>query len=269
MTALTPIGLLDLLLRLGTPPELDDTPDVPACEPGEADDCGRERTVEPPADFARLDLEAAAAKATYKSGKRKRDRYPRVDLRRRRIVIVLHQTGVERASSSSRWHLVTAHRTIKPNGTICRLHPIVTRLVAANRVDRPPYHALSIEVGGNFEGIDGSGRWSSPETMGRGRSSDWQIRATRQCVLDLIDEVHVAGGTVEAIIPHRITGRNEHGVPNRQICCGSRVWSEGGEWCADRYGLAVPAPGFALGGLAIPEQWHGRFRNRARETWRG
>lgn len=267
--ALTPQQLLELFLASVRVDAIADVPDIDVCEPGEADDCAAERAATAPEDFPREDLEQQAASARYKNGKIKRTRYPLVDLRKRRVVIVLHQTGVERASSSTRWPKVTAHRTIKPNATIVRLHPIRTRLVAANRVDRAPFHALSIEVGGNFEGIDGSGRWASPATMGRGRASDWQIRAGRQCVFDLIDEVELLGGRVEAILPHRITGHDERGVPNRQICCGSRVWSEIGEWTADRRGLLVPAPGFALGGLSLPEQWRGRFYNPKLATWRG
>ncbi len=254
----TPMQLLAMLLGAIDAP--DDTPDdnpAPACEPGEAEACEAERSGALHAVFA--DLEQRAATARYDNGAIKRTRYPRVDLRRRRVVIVCHQTGVERSSASDRWHLVTAHRVVKPDGTVCRLHPLDVRLVAANRLDRAPWHAISIEVGGNFEGIDGSGRWASPQTMGRGRASDLQIVAARAAVVEIVKSVASMGASVEAVLAHRVSGRNRNGVPNRQICCGSRIYSEVVEWSGAELGLAVAGPTFKAGGLTIPEQWHGRF----------
>lgn len=237
--------------------EADD--DGGSCDDLELAECRRERERARPGSVGRIvDLEGKAAAAKYKSGIVKRTRYPRVTLAKRRVVIVLHQTGVERPSSSQRWHLVTAHRVIAPNGDRMRLHPIDVRLVAANRLDRAPWHAVSIEVGGNFEGVDGGDPdWYQPNVLGRGRATDAQLESAFAEVEMICEEVAHAGGRVEAIAPHRIAGRDEHGRPNRQICPGSRVWSGVGERAGADLGLAIPAPGLALGGLPIPDEWHG------------
>jgi hypothetical protein len=237
--------------------EADDGAD--ACSDFELAECRAERQRSKYDDVGHVvDLEGKAAAATYKNGAVKRTRYPRVKLATRRVVIVLHQTGVERPSSSKRWHLVTAHRVIAPNGDRMRLHPIDVRLTAANRLDRAPWHAISIEVGGNFEGVDGGDPdWYQPNVLGRGRATDVQLEACFSEVRAIVAEVGGMGGRVEAIAPHRIAGRDAKGRPNRQICPGSRVWSMVGERAGSELGLAIPAPGLALGGLTIPDTWHG------------
>jgi hypothetical protein len=201
------------------------------------------------------DLEAQAALATYDSGARKLTRYPRANLSKRRVVIVLHQTGVERAESSKRWHLVTGHRVISPTGTRMRLFPLTTRLVAANRFDRAPWHGISIEVAGNFEEFDGDGKWWRPGIYGKGRASDAQLEACCQEVRVICDEVSDLGGRVEGLAPHRVSGIGRDGRPNKPFCPGSRVWSEVGERMACELGLAVPGAGWTLGGLAVPIDW--------------
>lgn len=190
-------------------------------------------------------------------GKRKRTLYPRVELARREVVIVLHQTGVQRAETSSRWHHVTAHYVITPGGRILHLHPIDVRLVAANRLDRSPYHAISIEFAGNFEGVDGTGRWFAGDRMGRGRASEAQVAAGRWLCRRLCRDVAAAGSSVAAIVPHRIAGRGRDGQPNRQLCPGSRVWSEVAERVCAADGVPIPAPGVTIGGAPIPDEWHG------------
>lgn len=190
-------------------------------------------------------------------GKAKRTLYPRADLSRREVVIVLHQTGVERAETSSRWHHVTAHYVVTPGGRVLRLHPIDVRLVAANRLDRAPYHAISIEFAGNFEGVDGSGRWFAGDRMGRGRASEAQVAAGRWLCRRICRDVAAKGSSVAAIAPHRISGRDSAGRPNRQLCPGSRVWSEVAERVCAADGVPVPAPGVTVGGAPIPDEWHG------------
>lgn len=211
------------------------------------------------ASFEIVDVEHRAASATYGNGKNKRRRYPLVDLSNRRVLIGLHQVGVER--SESRWrqtmHRVTAHRGIGPTGVRYRIHPLTTRLVATNRLDRDPWACIAVEFAGNFEGLDGSGRWYKPERFGHGRASDAQLSAGRAEVRSITREVQLVGGRVEGIVPHIIAGRDRYGRPNRQICPGSRVWSEVGEWAGAELGLAVPGPGFEVGGLEIPAGWHG------------
>jgi len=212
------------------------------------------------ATFGVLDLEARAANVSYGNGKNKRRRYPRVDLRSRRVLIALHQTGVER--SEGRWrksaHRVTCHRGIGPTGLRYHVHPLKVRLVATNRFDRAPFHCIAIEVFGNFEGLDGSGRWYKPERFGYGRASDAQLAATQVEVRNICSEVTMLGGRVEGIVPHIVAGRDRLGRPNRQICPGSRVWSNVGEWAGAELGLAVPGPGYTAGGLEIPAGWHGQ-----------
>lgn len=234
---------------------------VDACTADDASECARDRQFTqalPMRTYPVLDLEAKAAAAKYADGRVKRTAHARVKLATRKVVIVLHQVGAERPSSNSRWHLITAHSTIKPDGTRCHLHPLDVRLVEANAFDRPPWHGLGIEVGGNFEGIDGTGNWWAPDKMGRGRASDAQLEATRQEVADLCERVATMGARVIGIAPHRVSGRDAKGRPNRTLCPGSRVWSEVGEWAGAELGLAVPGPAFKLGGTVVPEAWHGR-----------
>lgn len=210
--------------------------------------------------FPVIDLERAAAAETYPNGKTKRTRWRPVDLSTRVVLIGLHQAGVERGEQ--RWmdtvHRVTCHRAIGPSGNRYRVHPLDRRLVAINRLDRRPFHTISIEVLGNFEGVDG-GRpdWWKPEVMGRGYPDEAQISALRQEILAVEAEVRDMGGRLSGIVPHRVSGRNRRGKPNRPICPGSRVWSAGGEWAAAELGVPVPAPGQTFGGLPIPESWHG------------
>lgn len=244
------------------------------CEPGEGELCEIDRVAgdvmaagEP--DYPVVDIEAAAASARYESGALKRTRYPLVELRKRKVVVVLHQMGVERAEASTRWKLVTCHRNIGPSGVRRRVHPLRVRLTAANRVDRSPFHAISIELAGNVEGTDGTGDWWMPNVMGKGRFGEGQIVACRQEVRAICGEVRELGGQVVAILPHRITGRNAKGKPNRPLCCGSRGWSEIGERSAQELGLQTPAPGFALGGTAIPGTWRGPYADPRRATFRG
>ncbi len=218
--------------------------------------------------FEVVDVEARAANVSYRNGRNKRGRYPLVDLSNRRVLIGLHQVGVVR--SEARWrqtmHKVTAHRGIGPTAVRYRIHPLRVRLVATNRLDRDPWACIAIEFAGNFEGIDGSGRFYKPERFGASRASEAQVNAGRVEVGCIVEEVEQLGGRVEGIVPHIIAGRDKYGRPNRHICPGSRVWSEVGEWAGAQFGLAVPGPGFRLGGLEIPAGWHGPHWEAAREN---
>lgn len=226
----------------------------------------------PPVIYPVVDLEARAATARYrgprdpKTGKRlpgklKRTRYPRVDLKTRRVVIGLHQAGVER--SEARWlqsaGAVTCHRAIGPAGNRYRVHPLDRRLICTNRVDRAPWHCIGIETLGNFKGTP-DGRWYKPEIFGRGQLGAAQLTALQQEIVAIIDEVaRDYGAEVMGILPHRTTGQDSRGRPNRQICCGYEVWSGAGEWAGAELGLRVPSSTWKAGGLTIPEQWHGEY----------
>lgn len=242
-------------------------PDIP--EPGEPEACladrceadaleGTPELVAPPRLYPVVDLEAKAASTTYRNGKVKRTRYPPVDLSSRIVLIGLHQAGVER--SEARWeksaHRVTCHRAIGPSGNRYRNHPLDRRLVCTNRVDRSPYHCIGIEVLGNFRGMP-NGKHYKPEVFGAGTLGRAQLIALRQEIAAIIAEVEAMGGTVVGIIPHRTTGQNSRGRPNRQICCGFEIWSGAGEWAGAEFGLRVPGPDWSLGGLPVHETWHG------------
>lgn len=276
----SPAALLDLLVSWWRTTDAGDDwtePDVDeSCGPGDVEGCERDRKAgdelvarSPVVVYPVRDLQEQARLAKYDDGRFKRTAYAPVDLRGRTVVIGLHQTGAERPESSKRWHLTTAHKVIGPSGVIYKLHPLRTRLVAINRLDRAPYHAISIETGGNFEGTDGLGDWYMPGKLGRGRASEAQLGAIVQACGSICDEVLALGGKVVAIVPHRISGRDKRGKPNRPLCPGSRVWSEAGERFASERGLQIPADGFALGGTPIPKGWHGRYFRPQLATWRG
>ncbi len=210
-----------------------------------------------------VDLQDAAARVQYRNGKVKRTRYRPNDLAKLKVVISLHQAGVERPES--RWqqsaHRVTCHRAIGPTGVRYKVHPLETRLVSTNRFDRSPYACIAIEFLGNFEGTDGSGRWYQPERFGAGRATDAQIEAGFIEVGEICEDVRSCGAEamVVAIGPHIVAGRDKRGQPNRQFCCGSRQWSLVGERAGAELDLAVPGPDFSLGGLPIPDSWHGPY----------
>ncbi len=213
---------------------------------------------EPPVTYPVVDMEDKAAKTRYRhNNKIKRTRWRPVDLSKRRVAIGLHQMGVERKDSSNRWHYTTCHRLITPAGRRLRVHPLPTRLVCTNAFDRAPWHCIGIEIAGNFERNDGDGRWYKPDKFGRGRMGAAQIEACRQEVRSICREVRDLGGYVEAIVPHRIAGRDKRGKPNRYGCPGSRAWSQVGEWAGANLHLSVPGDGFSLGGVPIDERWHG------------
>lgn len=241
--------------------ELDGIPGGPAS----ALECLADRVC---ADVTEIDLRSEAASVTYRSGsyrgKLKRTLFPLRDLRKLRVVLMVHQTGFEAPSRSSVWRKVTAHDVVKPDATLCRLHDPAVRLVAGNRIDRAPWGGVHLEVGGNLERIDGDGSWWSPETAGRGRASDGQIAAARRWVVRTVGELGAFGIVVEGIAPHVVTGRDSRGRPNRGACPGSRLHAEVVEWAGAELELAVPGPGFALGGSPVDPAWHGEHWSRCR-----
>jgi hypothetical protein len=214
-------------------------------------------------DLTRLGAGAHYPKGKSRhSGKNKRTYRPRVDLKTRRIVAMVHQTGFERSEARTEQtaHRITAHTVVSPAGERYRVHPLTTSLVAGNRIDRKPWHGLHIEVCGNFERIDGTGTWWAPDRMGRGRASDAQVAAVRAEIRDWDDQLRRQFGVeLYGAAPHVITGQDRRGHPNRQACCGSRLHSECVEWAGAEMGLRVPGPGFALGGAPVDPSWHGEY----------
>lgn len=213
--------------------------------------------------FERVDVRARSSKVKYANGKTKRTRYAPVDLSGRRVVLFFHQMGFERSAKRMREtaHKITCHGLADHEGTTYEVHPPQTRLVAANRADRSPWHAISFELLGNFERIDGTGTWWQPDRFGRGRATDVQLDAAKAWARWMTFEVVPAlGGVVVGAAPHSIAGRNRWGKANRQACCGSRAYAELVEWCGAELNLAVPAPDFELGGIPVDPRWYGRFR---------
>jgi hypothetical protein len=245
--------------------------DPPSLTPDEIETCAGERAASEAClpRFETFDVCEAAKLARYqgkhgKPGKLKRTRYPLVDLSERQVVVMVHQTGMERSArrTAQTAHKFTCHRLVSTNGDAYRCHPANVRLIAGNRFDRHPWAAVHIETLGNFERIDGTGTWHAPDSMGRGRASDTQILGVRAAIVDLQREVASLGGRIVAAVPHCIAGLNEHGKPNRQACPGSRLHAEAVEWAGAELGLAVPGPDFSIGGVVVDERWHGPFWGR-------
>ena len=200
-----------------------------------------------------LDMREKAATAKYKNGKLKLTRY-----RRRKPgtckLVTAHQTGVERRDDSTRFYRVSAHYVITRSGWLIINFDHDVRLASSNALDRSPYQAVNIEVSGNFEGLDGSGRWWRPDLVGKGRATPAQLK-TLCWLLDKIAREE----PIEMVAPHRVSGRKwdkkrRKWIPNRQICPGSRVWQCAEGW-AMRNGILVPDGDDTMGGLPIEEAW--------------
>lgn len=259
-----------LYLRNVWPWSVDDwspdwSPDEP--EPGDADQSTADRA-QAAVEAARpgervvypvVNVEDRAATVKYKNGKTKRTRYRPVNLRKRKVIVGMHQAGVERGEA--RWgksvHRVTCSRAVGPTGTRYKVHPLTTRLVCTNRFDRKPWHCIGIEQLGNMEGVEGSGRWYKPEVFGYGTLSKPEEMGLMQEIESIKDEVEAMGAELYGIAPHRVSGKGRNGKPNRQLCCGSAIWSRVGERAAVEFGLRVPGEYQSFGGLTIPENWHG------------
>ena len=211
-----------------------------------------------------FDLEDEARDVRYKRykngktilGKVKRTRYRKRDIAKVQTAVV-HQVGAERKASSSRHKFITAQRVTRADGARLKIHPLSCRLVCSNGFDRRPHHAVGIEVVGNFEGEDGSGNWYKPKKFGRGRASIEQLVGLAFELASIRAEVAAAGGRLRLVAPHRVSGRNRDGKPNRPLCPGSRL-NQAAEHIAWRLGLEVPDADFRMGGLTIPISWRTR-----------
>lgn len=217
-----------------------------------------------------VDVRADAAGVRYRPSKRrralglrgrvKRTVYRPVDLSARRVVLMVHQTGVLRtpAQLARRAHLVTAQEVFGPDGTVFLVHPDEIRLIASNRLDRDPYHSINFEFAGNFEGVAGSGRYFNPEQLGRSTMTAECAAAASARITGKVAELRQLGIEPFMIAPHRIAGRDQWGNPNRQICCGSAAWKVA-ETVAARTGVPVPGHDYKIGGLPIPPSWRSEY----------
>lgn len=215
--------------------------------------------------------ERASNEARYVSskpgvqGRLKLSRYPTVDLARRKVVLVVHQAGVER--TEARWHQtawrVTGHHCIGPTGVRYRNFDHNVRLIASNRLDRSPYHAIAFETLGNFEGVAGTGNWYKPDRFGRGVLGEVQANALYVALHATIAELRAIGIEVYMIAPHIVSGVDRRGRPNRPLCCSSAVWAVA-ERVAAETRIPIPGPEVKFGGDPIPEDWHSEHHGACR-----
>lgn len=218
------------------------------CE-ADAECCAVE--VEPPQVIEVLDWTKRAAKTIYNKTKRvKRTRYPKVNLSRRRVFVVVHQTAFEWRADNPYWHKVTAHYVILPDARVVQLHPHWCKLIASNMADVRPAMSINIEIAGNFEAIDGSGKFFKPEKFGRGRATDAQLAALRLLIPEIKRRAKVEKWEIAGVIPHI----SAHA--GKTQCPGSRVWAVAEKTAID---LGLPIPGRKLiwtkrGGY-IPDAW--------------
>lgn len=265
-----PMGLLQKLLgALGKAPDGDDPrgPEGGAPDEHEQREAAQVAALTPavlrPGEWRSVvNLQAEAGAARYADGRNKRRAYPPVDLRKRRVVAMIHQTGFTWKATNPNHSKITAHGAIRVDAAILDLHPLETRLVAGNRIDRDPWHGIHCEVVTNAEGQDGTGNWYKPDVFGKGRATDAQIDSARQWLASLQATLGGQGIELYGVIPHIVTGRDRNGRPNRTIDPGSRLHSEVVEWAGAELGLRVPRDDWALGGAPVPLRWHGPHWSR-------
>lgn len=203
-----------------------------------------------------VDWRGKAAKAVYrKTGKNKRNMYPRANLRLRTVYVALHQMGVEVPPTWSGYWKTTAHYVVRKDGVVVWNHDIDVQLLATNRINRAPYHAIVIEFAGNLERQELHEDWWQPDANGRGHLTDAQevsgVALIEMIYYDLLRSDVVLAG----IVPHCVYGRDERGRPNRQGCPGSAIWSRVGEPAAASLEVPVPGPQYRMGGVSIDDGW--------------
>lgn len=222
---------------------------LPDCEPVDVD------PPELPFRPVFIDMREEASTAKYRHNGKLKISY----FRARRLsgvskCVTWHQTGVERDVDSKRYHLISSHYAIRRDGAVLWLFDHDVRLLTSNSLDRSPLHSIGVEMCGNFEGEDGSGRWWSPDRMGKGRATEAQLKSA-EWLLDRIRTMTAdEGGEITHCFPHRVSGRNSKGKPNRPICPGSRIWSHIEDLSLQR-GMSVPGPKEKFGGSTIPLEW--------------
>lgn len=163
-------------------------------------------------------------------------------------------------------HKINAHALFDTDGTILLLHNFKFYLWTANAFNPD---CISIEVMGNFEGVQGSGRWYKGDKFGRARPTREQLIRCRQFTLWLLDPEQ---GPPDEELPKPLLewrqGCREHGNPlkwdnthressgNRQADCGSELWYHVVEWAfASTKLVQGPRKGK---GMAIPSSWRAK-----------
>lgn len=160
-------------------------------------------------------------------------------------------------------HKMNAHVMVDSDGTILLLHNFKYYLWTANTFNPD---CLSIEVLGNFEGIQGSGKWYKGDKFGRARPSREQIIRCRQLKKWLLDPEQ---GPADADLPKPLLewrqGVRKYGNPlkwtnthreatdDRNADCGSELWYHVGEWSFAKTKLTH---GLKKGrGKMLPPEW--------------
>jgi len=137
-------------------------------------------------------------------------------------------------------HKMNAHILFDVDGMIIIIHNFFYYLWTANAFNPD---CISIEVLGNFEGIQGSGKWYKGDKFGRVRPTREQIIRCRQFTIWMLDPEQ---GPADDKLPKPLLewrlGVREHGNPLKKVNthressgdragdCGSELWYHVGEW---------------------------------------
>lgn len=158
--------------------------------------------------------------------------------------ICLHQAGCHLGNRPERWKTVITHFGIPRDGSIILVNHPYTMPWASNYFVR---RSISIEVGGNFRGLEGKG-WTLWKGGGR-RSvlNDGQVEACKKLIGWLLAECP----RIRTLWAHRQTNPNKRGDP------GEAIWRRIALPVIEDYGLDYD-PNYThpqSKGLKIPQQW--------------
>lgn len=165
-------------------------------------------------------------------------------------------------------HKINAHMLFDTDGTILLLHNFKYYLWTANAFNPD---CVSIEVMGNFEGVQGSGRWYKGDKFGRARPTREQIIRCRQFTLWLLDPEQ---GPADEELPKPLLewreGCRKHGNPlkwdnthrestdDRDADCGSELWYHVVEWALSAKGDRLVQGPVRGKGHTIPTVWRAK-----------
>lgn len=171
--------------------------------------------------------------------------------------IVLHQTAC--VLSIDRWKIVPIHFGVPRSsgylGRFFQLHPLLTYLYHANRLNAP---SVGIEIEGNFPGVDSDrGTWW-PGGGGPHKVEPAQIEAARALIAWTVAEANAGGGAIKKILAHRQASHDRRGDP------GDVIWKEVGLWAMHEFNLSDGGENFTSGeGYRLPDVWTGTNRGIA------
>ena len=181
--------------------------------------------------------------------------------------ITIHQTAVDFGTNPRRLLNVPVHGATLSDGTIVLLHEPTAYMWHAHSFNR---RDIGIEVSCRAAGIEGDGDtlWLPKSLRGVGNpldhvreATDIQLEATRQLIRYYCDEAKKHGQTIEYIHAHRQSSKSRTSDP------GSRIWQACGVWAIDELGLTAGPPGWASGGLPLPDCWTTE-NNDERYSWK-